>query len=149
MYAGVISKSLVMMEGYPVKTLKLETLELVYNEQNNEIRLLVNSFGSAATLFVLDATNLMAFMEEIAQPKTRQTVLVAQPITEQVITVMEDGNDCGELQDGFAYHLSDDDLSEHFNGSSYSATLLLDSEDRVMVETEMWNLGNILDYVMG
>lgn len=138
-----------------MKTLKLETLEIAYNEKSNEIRLLVNSYGVAATLFTLNASNLTEVMETLALPETNKVVLVAQPMKEKSLNTLwwgeeDECNDSYDAErDGFLYHLSNDNLSEYFIGDASPIALLLDSEDRAMVEMELWALGNVLDYVLG
>lgn len=132
--------------------LQLDFCEIVYNEANNEIRLLVNSVSKDATLFTLDSSNLMNVLEALSESGETLLKLNGQPMIQQDLLSDElYEEEDGEYEENcfFNYRIGNDDLSEFYKGEAKDISLYLGSEEAQMVNSALWSMGQVLDFVMG
>lgn len=127
-----------------MKSIEAGTTEVAYNEVNNEIRVLLNAYDSNAQLVTFSATknNLENFLAKLEAPETHKIVVTAQPMVVQ--TVFGDDESVW-----LNYRLDDAELSANFKNDQHTVAILLDPEVRSMLQSEIWGLGEILDYVIG
>lgn len=127
-----------------MKSIEAGTAEIVYNEANNEIRVLLNAYESNAQLVTFSSTknNLENFLAKLEAPETHKIIVTAQPMVIQTVHSNEDSV-------WLNYRLDDADLSANFKGEQHTVAILLDPEVRSMLQSEIWALGEILDYVIG
>lgn len=127
-----------------MKNIEIGTAETVYNEANNEIRVLLNSSEADAQLLTFSPTksNLENFLAELEAPETHKITVTAQPMVRQTISGDDDSV-------WLNYRLDDADLVSFQKGDSHTVGILLDSEARSMLLSEIWALGEVLDYIFG
>lgn len=127
-----------------MKSIEAGTTEVVYNEANNEIRVLLNAYDSNAQLVTFSATknNLENFLAKLEAPETHKIVVSAQPMVAQTVSGDDDSV-------WLNYRLDDAELSANFKNDQHTVAILLDPEVRSMLRSEIWGLGEILDYVIG
>lgn len=127
-----------------MKSIEAGTAEVVYNEANNEIRVLLNAYDSNAQLVTFSSTknNLENFLAKLEAPETHKIIVTAQPMVAQTVHSSEDSV-------WLNYRLDDAELSANFKNDQHTVAILLDPEVRSMLRSEVWGLGEILDYVIG
>lgn len=132
--------------------IQLDFCEIAYNEANNEIRILVNSVSKDATLITLNSSNLMSVLDTLSESNGTLLNVKGRPMVQQELLSCElDEDEEGEYDEGYAfnYRLANDDLSEFYKGDTENVDVYLGSEEVRMINSALWDLGAILDYVMG
>lgn len=127
-----------------MKSIEAGTAEVVYNEANNEIRVLLNAYESDAQLVTFSSTknNLENFLAKLEASETHKVIVTAQPMVVQTVHSNEDSV-------WLNYRLDDADLTANFKNGQHTVAILLDADARSMLHSEIWALGEILDYIIG
>lgn len=130
-------------------TINLEIWETAYNEDTNEIRLLVNPYSKDAVLVTLDSTNLTDFLTQLSETSTTTLSAVGRSMVAQELipTILDDED--GEEGSFYNYRVSDSDLSSFYTSESRPVEIKVEGSGLGMLNSTMWNLGPTLDYVMG
>lgn len=132
--------------------IQLDFCEVAYNEANNEIRILVNSVSKDATLITLNSSNLMGVLDTLSESNGTLLNVKGRSMVQQELLPCElDEDEEDEYDEGyvFNYRLANDDLSEFYKGDTENVDVYLGSDEVRMVNSALWGLGPILDYVMG
>lgn len=126
-----------------MQTISLETWEVAYNEDTNELRLLLSTSGKDSHLVVLDE-NMIA---EIGVTDSLEVALLAQPISPRDVNIDDEDDDDYGVEDGAYYRLGDADLSGYFTADKEKIVLTFnDDVDRSMLESSIWDMSYVFDY---
>lgn len=121
-----------------MKFMELEAWEVAYSEKANEIRLLLNTATNGSMVIILEKDSLPLFLEQVGREGAFGLRFPAHSITPR------------EFGEESSYRLSDEDLSPYFlvEGEEF-VSLFMRERDRQQLEASIWNMGDVLTYVMG
>lgn len=121
-----------------MKFMELETWEVAYSEKANEMRLLLNTATNGSMVIILDGNSLPLFLEQVGREGAFALRFPAHSIKPR------------EFGEENSYRLGDEDISSHFlvEGEEL-VSLFMKEQDRQQLEASIWDMGDVITYVMG